>query len=469
MTVRRRAFVGLGSNLGDRRGHLETALGRLAGLPGTRLTASSAAFQNPPVGGPPQPDYWNAVAELSTTLGPRELLVGLHAIEDDEGRVRVEKDGPRTLDLDLLSLGDVVAEEAGLLLPHPRALDRAFILGPWVEIAPEYVPAGTGLCVLEHSARLRGREPGAFAALSRAAILVPAAAPSAPRRRPVVLDDRRALEAFRRDVDGEVGFLPTMGALHEGHASLARRAVATSDAAVASVFVNPLQFGPNEDFTRYPRTFDADLDLLGREGVHAVYAPTKDDLYPEGFATSVDVAGVTERFEGALRPGHFRGVATVVAKLIARVRPDRTFFGRKDAQQVALVRRLAADLDLPGEIVVAPTVEDLDGLALSSRNRYLSPDDRARALALPRALAAARDAAAAGTTAGAALVDVARGVLAAAGLTADYLDVVDSASFASMPSVASRVGLLVAAVRAGPTRLLDNEWLAGPSSAGGIA
>ena len=468
MNVRRRAFVGLGSNLGDRARHLETALGRLATLPGVRLAASSAAYENPAIGGPPQPDYWNAVAELSTALEPRELLRALHAIEDDAGRVRLEKDGPRTLDLDLLTFGDLVVDEPGLVVPHPRALDRAFILGPLVELAPEHAVAGTGRCVLELAARLRGREPEAFAALRRAAILVPARAPGVASRRPVVLEDRLALAAWRRDVAGEVGFLPTLGALHEGHASLARRAVAASDATVASIFVNPLQFGPNEDFTRYPRTFDADLALLGREGVDVVYAPSRDDLYPAGFATSVDVAGVTARFEGAVRPGHFRGVATVVAKLLARVRPARTYFGRKDAQQVALVRRLAADLDLPGEIVVAPTVDDLDGLALSSRNRYLAPEERARARALPRALAAARDAAASGTTASAALLEVAAGVLAASSLVADYLEVVDAATFESVSSVAPRAALLVAAVRVGTTRLLDNEWLAGPASVGGI-
>ncbi len=465
MISRSRAFVGLGSNLGDRRSTLETALGRLAALPGTSLAAASAAFENPAVGGPPQPDYWNAVAELSTSLAPRALFEALRGIEDRAHRVRAEKDGPRTLDLDLLAMGDVVSSERDLMLPHPRALDRAFTVGPWSEIAPEYIPPGTSRSIISHEAALRGREPRSFEALRRAAILVPIDAVGAVRR-PVVLEDREALRAFRDAQSGSVGFVATLGALHEGHAALARRARAGSDVVVASIFVNPLQFGPNEDFTRYPRTFDADLDLLGREGVDAVYAPSREDLYPPGFATSIDVAGVTEGFEGAIRPGHFRGVATVVAKLLARVRPTRSWFGQKDAQQVALVRRMSRDLDLPGEIVVAPTVRDVDGLALSSRNRYLSPRDRAAAIALPRALRAASTAAACGVLDSESLLAEAKAILAAGACVTDYLEVVDPQTFAPLSNVrrngdfSSMPALLVAAVRVGTTRLLDNEWIA---------
>ena len=474
MTPRSRAFVGLGSNLGDRQATLETALARLGAISQTSLAAVSAAYENPAVGGPPQPDYVNAVAELSTSLSPRALFLALRGIEDLAHRVRAERDGPRTLDLDLLALGDLVMSEPELALPHPRALDRAFTLGPWAEIAPEYVPAGTRRSVASHAATLRGQEPGAYLALRRTALLVPARS-SVAVRRPIVLADRRALASFRAASAGSVGFVPTMGALHEGHAALARRARAASDVVIASIFVNPLQFGPNEDLSRYPRTFEADLDLLGREGVNAVYAPSREDLYPSGFSTSIDVRGVTERFEGAIRPGHFRGVATVVAKLLARVRPDRTWFGRKDAQQVALVERMSRDLDLPGEIVVAPTVRDVDGLALSSRNRFLSGDDRVRALALPRALRAASDAAARGVSDRAALVAVANAVLLDAGLAADYLELVDPATFESRSRLAddgapgAPAALLVAAVRVGTTRLLDNEWLATPASVAVVA
>lgn len=467
MTARSRAFVGLGGNLGDRVATLQRALTRIDALEGTRLCAVSAAFENPAVGGPPQPDYVNAVAEVATSLAPEALLRGLHRIEDDAGRVRREKDGPRTLDLDLLAHTGAGSAAGGVVLPHPRALDRAFTLEPWAEIAPTFVVPGTGASVARLCGARRAVDPAAFASLRRVALLRPAREP-APARRPIVLEDRGALAAWREAVSGTVGFVPTMGALHEGHAALARRARATSDVVVASIFVNPLQFGPTEDLSRYPRTFDADLDLLGREGVDAVYAPAEDDLYGVGFSTSIDVGRVTERFEGALRPGHFRGVATVVAKLLVRARPDLAFFGRKDAQQVALVERLVRDLDLPGEIVVAPTVRDVDGLALSSRNRYLSASDRARALALPRALAAAARASSSGATP-AQSVAAARDVLARADLVADYLDVVDPASFASVAAVPERDALLVAAVRVGSTRLLDNVWICAPVAAAAVA
>ena len=453
-----RAFVGLGSNLGDRRAHLEAALAALAATPGVAVSAVSPAYENPPVGGPPQDDFWNAVAEVRTTMSPRALWGRLRGIEDAGGRVRTVRDGPRTIDLDLLAHGEHVASEVDLVLPHPRALDRAFTVGPWADVAPEARVAGTGVSVLVHAARLRGRDPAAFAGLRRIAHLaLPPAANALP---PIVLDDRGALEVFRAGVEGTLGFVPTMGALHEGHASLLRRARASCDAVVASIFVNPLQFGPAEDFSRYPRTFEADLALLAREGVDAVYAPARDDLYPPGFASHVDVAGVTQGYEGAARPGHFRGVATVVTKLLLRVRPDRTWFGQKDAQQVAVVRRMAADLDLPGEILVSPTVREVDGLALSSRNRYLGAADRELALSLSRALAAARDAAARGERKAATLERLARTALAGAvGVDVAYVAVVDPDSFGAIQLLGPSPALLVVAAKVGTTRLIDNEWM----------
>ncbi|MCC7139635.1 MAG: pantoate--beta-alanine ligase [Planctomycetes bacterium] len=451
-----RAFVALGGNLGDRRARLEAALAGLSTTPGVRVAAVSAAYENPPVGGPPQPPYWNAVAELRTTRSAHELHARLHTLEAEAGRVRAVKDGPRTLDLDLLAFGDEVVARPDLRVPHPRALERAFVLAPWADVAPDAVVGGA--TVLTHAARLRARAPAAFDALVRAALLaVPGVA--APRR-PVVLGDAAALAAWRAAVAGTVGFVPTMGALHEGHAALARRARAECDATLVSIFVNPTQFGPNEDFARYPRTLEADLDLLARVGVDAVYAPSVEDLYPTGSSTRVEVAGPSGGYEGAARPGHFSGVATVVAKLLLRARPDRAYFGRKDAQQVAVVRRLHRDLDLPGRVVVAPTVRDVDGLALSSRNRYLSADERARALALPRALGAARAAAAAGERRVSALVGVAGSVLAQApGVVPSYVDVVDPDAFAPLAELGEAPALMVATVKVGTTRLLDNEWM----------
>jgi pantoate--beta-alanine ligase len=280
---------------------------------------------------------------------------------------------------------------------------------------------------------------------------------------PAVFRHRTVLEAWRRRAEGPVGFVPTMGALHEGHAALVRRARAECESVVASVFVNPLQFGQASDLARYPRTLDADVALLAREGCDAVYAPDADDVYPEGMSSFAEVGGLSTVLEGAARPGHFRGVATVVAKLLLRARPDRSFFGRKDAQQCAVVRRLVRDLDLPGEVVAAPTVRDVDGLALSSRNRFLSPEDRERALAIPASLFEARLAAASGERRASALAEVARGVLSRASIAPDYLVLVDPDSFAEADALEGRPALLVVAAKVGSVRLLDNAWVAAPA------
>ncbi|MGH2808608.1 MAG: pantoate--beta-alanine ligase, partial [Actinomycetota bacterium] len=206
----------------------------------------------------------------------------------------------------------------------------------------------------------------------------------------------RAELAPERRAGRTIGFVPTMGALHEAHLSLVRSARDTSDVVVVSIFVNPLQFLPHEDLASYPRDEERDLELAENEKVNVVFLPSVEEMYPEDRATLVHVDGVTERFEGASRPGHFDGVATVVAKLFGLVQPDTVFFGQKDAQQLAVVKRMVADLSLPVSIVACPIVRESDGLALSSRNAYLSPDERARATVLFKALNAGRDAYVAG-------------------------------------------------------------------------
>ncbi|HEY6065004.1 MAG TPA: pantoate--beta-alanine ligase [Thermoanaerobaculia bacterium] len=257
-----------------------------------------------------------------------------------------------------------------------------------------------------------------------------------------------------------VGFVPTMGALHEGHLSLVRRARAECGFVVVSIFVNPLQFAPGEDFARYPRRPDEDASLLAKAGADLLYAPDPGTFYPPGFSTSVEVAGVTEGGEGAARPGHFRGVATVVARLFHQVAPETAYFGRKDLQQVAVIRRMVRDLDFPVEIAVLPTVREADGLAMSSRNAYLSPGDRLLAAALPRALFAARDRAASGATDPRALEEETRAEIERAGLAVDYVEAVDPETMARAERL--RPGLaLAAAVRVGKTRLIDNVLLDG--------
>jgi len=265
---------------------------------------------------------------------------------------------------------------------------------------------------------------------------------------------RRVAEARGRG--SRVGLVPTMGALHEGHASLIRAARSEAGFVGVSLFVNPTQFGPGEDFTKYPRPIEKDLALCRREGVDLVFAPAAGEMYPEGFATTVHVAGLGETMCGRLRPGHFDGVSTVVAKLLAIVQPDVAYFGEKDAQQLAVIRRMVADLNLPVEVRGCPLVREPDGLAMSSRNAYLSAEERRRALVLSAALAEAREAIRAGERDGARLAErVRERIRAAEGVAIEYVAVVDPDTLADLDRIRSAC-LVAVAAKVGATRLIDN-------------
>lgn len=256
-----------------------------------------------------------------------------------------------------------------------------------------------------------------------------------------------------------VGLVPTMGALHEGHLALVKRARQECSEIITSIFVNPKQFGPKEDFTKYPRTFEADAEKLASAGVDTIFAPEPADVYPRGFRTYVSVEGLSERLEGRSRPGHFQGVATVVLKLLEIVRPHFAYFGRKDAQQVRIISQMAGDLNLDTEIVVCPIVREPDGLALSSRNAYLQPDERKAATVLHQALMAGRDELAAGERDALALQATLRKVLQAEPLAAvDYAEIVDADTFEPVTRVA-RPCYLVLAAFLGKTRLIDNLYI----------
>jgi pantoate--beta-alanine ligase len=273
----------------------------------------------------------------------------------------------------------------------------------------------------------------------------------------------RTLEDFRRTLAGwrgegrRVALVPTMGALHEGHLSLVRLAREKADRVVASIFVNPTQFAPSEDFKAYPRDEARDAQLLAESGCDLLYAPSTDDIYPTGFATSVTVSGVSEPLEGCSRPQHFGGVATVVAKLLIRAAPDAAVFGEKDYQQLLVVRRLVRDLDLPVEIVGAPTIRADDGLALSSRNAYLSESERLVAGRLNAVLRSAAAALARGEPVGA-VEDRALACLDKAGFSSvDYLEARSAEDLARLgPGAVDRPARVMAAVRVGKTRLIDN-------------
>jgi pantoate--beta-alanine ligase len=273
---------------------------------------------------------------------------------------------------------------------------------------------------------------------------------------------RDALESARRG-GRTIGLVPTMGALHEGHLSLIREARRSCEVLVVTLFVNPTQFGPDEDLQDYPRDEARDAELAEREGADLLYAPGVAEVYPDGFATAVKVDGLTEVLEGDPEqrgPNHFQGVTTVVAKLFNTVQPEVAFFGQKDAQQAVVIRRMVRDLDFPVRIEVLPTVRERDGLALSSRNRYLTPEERERAAALPRALRAAEAAAGKGESVGAA-IDAARAELERAGIDPEYLEARDAEDLTPVESFNGRPVLVAVAARVGRARLIDNTVIGG--------
>jgi pantoate--beta-alanine ligase len=257
-----------------------------------------------------------------------------------------------------------------------------------------------------------------------------------------------------------IGFIPTMGALHEGHLSLIRRARVDCSRVYASIFLNPTQFGPNEDLSRYPKTFESDVEKLTAAGVEVLFAPEINEIYPPGFRTYVNIEGLSERLEGRSRPGHFRGVATVVLKLFEIVQPQFAYFGRKDAQQVRILQQMATDLNLNVEIVVCPIVREGDGLALSSRNTYLNSEERRAATVLQRALVEARRELNAGTRDALQLQTALRKILSNETLArVDYVEMVDAESFEPVSSIGARPVYALLAVFIGKTRLIDNLFI----------
>jgi pantoate--beta-alanine ligase len=404
-----------------------------------RVVRKSSLRETAPVGGPAgQPNFLNGAVLVETSLSPRELLAQLMNVEQGLGRKRKEHWGPRTVDLDLLLYDDVVLETPELTLPHPRMTLRRFVLEPAAEIAGEMIHPATGRSIAELLEQLNQRMPTKLI--------------SCPREtQQWVLTQHRAGRC--------VGVVPTMGALHAGHLSLVERSRRECDATVVTIFVNPKQFGPKEDFSRYPRQMERDLELLAPFGVDVVFAPTPEGMYPARFSTTVKVAGVTDRWEGSVRPEHFAGVTTVVLKLLNIVPANRVYFGRKDYQQYVVVRRMAADLNLPTEIVACPTVREADGLAMSSRNAYLSADERRRGLVLSRSLQVAREMFAGGERDAVKIRDAVRRTIASeAGVQLDYATVVDGETLEELTRIDSTAVVLVAA-RVGTTRLIDNEIL----------
>jgi pantoate--beta-alanine ligase len=270
-----------------------------------------------------------------------------------------------------------------------------------------------------------------------------------------IVRNSEELTRARAGLEGTLALVPTMGALHAGHMALIAEAKKRSDQVAASIFVNPAQFAAGEDFGRYPRRERQDAQMLEEAGCDLLWAPSVEDVYPGGFSTTISVSGVSERWEGEARPGHFDGVATVVAKLLLSVRPDIALFGEKDFQQLAVIRRMVRDLDIPVEIAAVPTVREADGLALSSRNTYLSPKERQRAAALPLALESARRAIRRGTPVSEVLDEVRTSLRSGGFSRIDDVALVDAGTLEPLDSSQAQMRLIVAAV-IGTTRLIDN-------------
>ena len=430
----RTVHLGLGSNEGDRDRYLQSAIGRLAATPGIAVARVSSFRETAFVGeGPAQGPYRNAVAELSTSLTPQALFAVCKAIEAEAGRkLPSPRNHPRPLDLDIVFFGDEVIDTRELVVPHPRWHERAFVLEPLAELG------------VDVAGRKRWTPPD-------------------------VVDEPPAMSAraARWRAGGcTIGVVPTMGSLHAGHRRLMEIARSECDRVVATVFVNPLQFGPKEDFAAYPRDLAGDLAVCRDAGVDCVFAPTVAQMYDPDFCSHVDVGRAADGMEGAVRPGHFRGVATVVARLFAIAQPTRAYFGEKDAQQLAVIRRMTRDLGFPIRIVACPIVRDADGLALSSRNVYLGAADRAASTVLVRALHSARTAFGRGERDRDALLARARAVIAAEPRAQlDYLELRREGDLAELPPgpVAGGRMLVAAMFRDGvrPVRLLDNLALDG--------
>ena len=446
------AAIALGSNLGDRAKHLRGALAALERAPEVTVLRRSSWHETPPVGGPAgQGLFLNGTALLETTLEPAELLALLQSIEASHGRERTVRDGPRTLDLDLLWFDGVVSDEPGLTLPHPRMEERSFVLAPLAEVAPERRLERCGKTVAERAAELAAEWAG-----GRIVRL------TSPR------EAGRWCEA-RRGAGCTLGFVPTMGALHEGHLELVRRAVGENDGVCVSVFVNPLQFDDARDLEAYPRDPDGDAAKLAEAGAAMVFTGTLAQFFPDELDAHgrlpaerlLDPGPAARGLEGDHRPGHFAGVATIVDRLFDVVAPDRAYFGWKDFQQCLVVRALARRRGGP-RVVFRPTVREPSGLARSSRNALLTDEWRAEALSLSRALAAAQAAWDAGARDSEELRAALRNVLEPTRLDVEYAAVRDPERWtATEPTAPLERAVALVAARAGAVRLIDNRWLSG--------
>ncbi len=409
-------YLGLGSNLGNRKANINAALKKL-GAARITVEKTAAFLETEPVGGPAQDKFINTVAKAFTKLSPEELLTQIQTIEKSLGRVRSVKNGPRTIDIDILLYDQLKIKKANLTIPHPRMLEREFVMTPLNEIAPNMIKKMRIIKTIQNL--------------------------------------RKELIKFRLQ-NQRIGFVPTMGSLHQGHLSLIRKSVKENEITVVSIFVNPLQFGPSEDFKNYPRNIKKDQSLAKQGWADIIFIPNEKEMLNSSQLTYVDVEKLTQGLCGAFRPGHFRGVTTIVAKLLNIVQPHSLYLGQKDIQQAVVIQKMTNDLNIPVNIRVCPTVREKDGLAMSSRNQYLSSAQRQEAVILYQSLQLGQQFIQAGETEVSKILRQMRErITKNSPVKIQYLACVDPVNLEPLKIINGNV-LLAGAVWIGNTRLIDN-------------
>ncbi len=416
-------YLGLGSNLGDRKKNIQLAIDFLRDIDGIRIESSSALYETDPQGCPyGSPKFLNGVIKIKTTLGPEQLLMTLKSIEKKLGRKGVkQKFSPRPIDLDILFYANKKINLPNLKIPHQHLRERDFVLKPLKEIAPKVIK-------------------------------------SLARKMKVIssIDRMRQFIAEEKAMNKTIGFVPTMGCLHQGHLSLIRQAKKDCDICVASIFVNPIQFSPEEDYKKYPRDLECDSILAKSAGCDCIFYPEVKNMYPESYLTYVNVEKITDCLCGAVRPGHFKGVTTVVAKFLNIIQPDIAYFGQKDYQQVLVIRKMAYDLNMPLKIKIMPIIRESDGLSMSSRNTYLNVRERHEAAVLYQSLSKAKKMVLAGEKNSEKIIAGIRDmIMQKNSARIDYIAVTDAGTLEPLEQVKGKA-LIALAVWLGKTRLIDN-------------
>jgi len=415
-----KCYLGIGSNLGNRRENIRRAVEFLKEAR-IKVKKISTIIETEPVGGPPQGKFLNAVLEINTNLKPRALLDTLKSIEEKLGRKRTVRFGPRTMDLDILLYDGKNIKTKDLIVPHPRMHQRDFVLRPLKEIAPK---------MFKQEARLVK----------------------------TIKEMNKLVKQLRRQ-DKSIGFVPTMGYLHEGHLSLIRQSKKDCDVSIISIFVNPIQFGPREDYRQYPRDLKRDMLLAKSAGVDIVFCPEDKEMYSKEHLTYVNVERMGNVLCGVTRPGHFKGVATGVAKLFNIVEPDIAYFGQKDAQQARIIEKITEELNYQIKIKVMPIVREKDGLAMSSRNKYLSFQERKDALSLSETLVKASDMIKNGQRSINVIQAAMREIIERRKTAKiDYISFMDADNLTPLKEIKGKV-LIAVATWFGTTRLIDNVIL----------